>query len=114
MAHELGHAYFAQKPKIGIDNGYDSEYAANTFGILYWRAAGEGENLKRCYDYAKKMLQTLKNPVPANADVKTYIKENYYKLAADPYKYGFIQFSQFVEIYEKKDLPDFDTYIKGF
>ena len=60
------------------------------------------------------MLKTLKNPVPKNEDYKKYITENYGKLASDPYKYGYIQFSQFVEIYENSKLPDFDTYIKNY
>lgn len=113
LAHELGHSFFANAGKK-FDNAYDSEYEANTLAILYWRAIGESENLKKCYDYAQKMLKTLKNPVPENEDYKKYITENYGKLASDPYKYGYIQFSQFVEIYENKKLPDFDTYIKNY
>lgn len=29
-----------------------------------------------------------------------------------PYVYGYMQFKQFIEIYEDKNLPDFDTFIK--
>ncbi|MCR6720981.1 MAG: hypothetical protein NVV59_12005 [Chitinophagaceae bacterium] len=57
------------------------------------------------------MLQSLKDPVPANENYKGYITSHYLELAADPYKYGYIQFKQFVEIYENKSLPDFDTYV---
>ena len=113
LAHELGHSFFTTAGKK-FDNAYDSEYEANTLAILYWRANGESENLKRCYNYAQKMLKTLKNPVPENEDYKKYITKNYGKLASDPYKYGYIQFSQFVEIYENSKLPDFDTYIKNY
>jgi hypothetical protein len=111
IAHELGHSFFNKTGK-DFDNKYDSEYEANTFAILYWKATGEKDNLKKCYNYAVKMLRTLKNPVPENEDFKKYLTENYGKLASDPYKYGYIQFSQFVEIYDNEDLPDFDTYIK--
>lgn len=113
LAHELGHSFFNKTGKE-FDNRYDSEYEANIFAILYWKATGERDNLKKCYDYAKKMLKTLKNPVPENEDFKKYLTENYGKLASDPYKYGYIQFSQFVEIYDNKNLPDFDSYIKKY
>lgn len=113
LAHELGHSFF-NKAGNEFDNKFDSEYEANTFAMLYWKAAGEKDNLKKCYDYAKKMLKTLKNPVPENEEFKKYITKHYGKLASDPYKYGYIQFSQFVEIYDNKNLIDFDRYISNF
>lgn len=112
LVHELGHS-FHEYTRKEFDNEYDSEYEANTFAILYWKAIGESDHLKKCYEYAQKMLETLKNPVPENEDYKKYITKNYKKLASDPYKYGYIQFTQFVEIYNKQGLPDFETYIKG-
>lgn len=30
---------------------------------------------------------------------------------ADPYKYGYFQFAQFIKIYEDKTLKNFDAYI---
>lgn len=113
IAHELGHSISASAGKK-FDNAYDSEYDANIIAILYWRTTSEKDNLKKCYDYAKKMLTTLKNPVPENEDFKKYVTQHYNELASDPYKYGYIQFSQFVEIYENKTMPDFDTYIKNY
>lgn len=111
LTHELSHS-LAEHIGIPFSNAYDSEFEANKMAILYWRAVGESQNLKKCYVYAKKMLETLKNPVPASEDYKKYITDNYQKLASDPYKYGYIQFSQFVEIYEDESLPDFDSFIK--
>lgn len=111
LAHEMGHIVYNAMGKKYSD-AYASEYDANTLSILYWRKAGKTKELENCYRYAKKMLSTLKNPVPKNENYKTYITSNYNKLAADPYKYGYIQFSQFVEIYEDKALPDFDVFIK--
>jgi hypothetical protein len=113
LAHELGHSIFANAGKK-FDNAFDSEHDANTIGILYWRQTDENNQLKKCYDYAKKMLETLKNPVPENEDPKTFFTQHYKELASDPYKYGYIQFSQFVEIYEDKSLPDFNTFIKNY
>lgn len=113
LAHELGHAFFG-KSGVKFENDYDSEYEANKFSILYWTEADESDNLKSCYNYAKKMLKNLKNPVPENEDFKKYLTEHYEELSRDPYKYGYIHFSQFVEIYENKQLTNFDTYIKSY
>ncbi len=112
IAHELGHA-FASKTGKKFDNAYDSEYYANEIGILYWKASGQQETLKKCYKYAKKILKHLKNPVPENENYKEYITEHYNELAPDPYKYGYIQFSQFVEIYENNNISDFNTFVKN-
>lgn len=113
LAHELGHA-IAGEAGVKHANAYDSEYAANVLAILYWKEHGEAENLEKCYWCAKKMLSILKSPVPEGEDYKNYFTLNYSKLASDPYKYGYIQFSQFVEIYENKMLPDFRTYVNNF
>lgn len=113
LAHELGHSFSSIAGKK-FENAYDSEYDANKIAVLYWIASGEKDNLKKCYNYAQKMLKTLKNPVPENEDYKKYITDNYGQLVSDPYKYGYIQFSQFVEIYEDKNLPYFDNYIKTY
>ncbi|RYF38443.1 MAG: hypothetical protein EOO38_24760 [Cytophagaceae bacterium] len=48
-----------------------------------------------------------------NTEVKKYFTEHYNEFGQDPYKYGFIQFSQFVKVYEDKSLPDFNTYVKS-
>lgn len=112
LTHELGHSLFAFAGKH-FDNAYDNEFAANKLAILYWMAVGEDNNLNKCYLYAKKMLNTLKNPVPPNENYKDYISLNYYQLASDPYKYSYIQFSQFIEIYEDEDLPSFEDFIKN-
>lgn len=112
LAHELGHSFsFGSGKKF--DSYYDSEYDANIIAILFWRQT-EKAKLERCYMYAKKMLQLLKNPVPANEDYKKYVTKHYDELSSDPYKYGYIQFSQFVEIYDNKALPDFHTFIKSY
>jgi len=113
LVHELGHGLTEDAEKK-FGNAYDSEYDANTIAILYWRNIGEKKNLKKCYTYAKKMLKHLKNPVPANENFKEYMSKHYQELSSDPYKYGYIQFSQFVEIYENKNLPDFVTFIKKY
>ncbi len=112
LAHELGHSFSFSAGKK-FDNAYDSEYDANIIGMLFWKQK-ENKYLQKCYDYAKKMLTTLKNPVPAGENYKKYITQHYEELSADPYKYGYIQFSQFVEIYENKTLTDFETFIKNY
>lgn len=111
LIHEAGHAILSFMGKK-YDNAYYSEYDANALAILYWRKSGEQRRLEECYQYAKKILLTLKSPVPAGEEYKQYITTHYNELSANPYQYGYIQFTQFVEIYEDKRLPDFDTFIK--
>jgi hypothetical protein len=106
LAHELGHA-LADRLNLKFDNEYDSEYFANEIGIAYWIKTGKKQELKSSYNFVKKMLSHLKNPVPENENFKAYFTKHYHQLAPDPYKYGFFQFTQFVDIYENKSLPDF-------
>jgi len=40
LAHEIGHSFFTYAGK-SFENAYDSEYAANTLAILYWRSIGD-------------------------------------------------------------------------
>lgn len=113
LVHELGHGLGESSGKK-FDNAFDSESDANTIAILYWRTTDKTSQLKKCYSYAKKMLKHLKNPVPAGENYKDYLTRHYDEISSDPYKYGYIQFSQFVEIYENKDLPDFETLMKNY
>lgn len=113
LTHELGHA-LAHSAGKHFGNAYDSEYDANKIAILYWRSAGATAPLEQCYAYAKKMLQILKNPIPENEDTKKYLTAHYDEMSSDPYKYGYIQFSQFVELYENKSLGDFGSYIRNY
>ena len=113
VVHEMGHS-IAMSTGKNFDNAFDSEYDANVFAILYWRTTNNKAKLEECYFYAKKILSKLQNPVPENENFKEYLTKHYEELSSDPYKYGYIQFSQFVEIYENKELPDFDTFIKNY
>lgn len=83
LVHEIGHALSDAMGKKH-DNAYASEYNANVTGILYREKAGQNEKLKQCYQYAKKMLLTLKNPVPIGEDYKTDITKHYDELSSDP------------------------------
>ena len=46
--------------------------------------------------------------------IEEYFTKNYFKATEDPYNYGYMQFKQFIEIYEDKSLPDFDSFIKSY
>lgn len=110
LAHELGHSFFAFAGKQ-FSNAYDSEYEANKLGILYWKSSEEAIHLENCYHSVKMMLTQLENPVPEGENYKEYITQHYYELAADPFKYGYIQFKQIVEIFEDQSLPDLESYL---
>jgi len=112
LPHELGHA-FEFVLRGNIVNSYESEYLANTVGFLWWKKQHRERELKQCYEYAKKMWAQLPNPVPEGSTVQEYFAKNYEKASQDPYVYGYMQFKQYIDIYENKDLPDFDTFIKN-
>ena len=113
LPHELAHAM--QDSKEGsLSGSYQNEYFANTVAILWWRKQGNMRELKACYDYATKMLAKLPNPLPQNQTMDQYYTVNYEEAIQNPYNYGFLQFSQFVEIYEDKNLTDFDTFVRSY
>lgn len=111
LPHELGHA-FEYILHGEIKNSYESEYQANTIGLLWWKKQHRDAELKQCYEYAKKMWAQLPNPVPEGSTVEEYFAQNYEQATKDPFIYGYLQFKQFIDIYENKNLPDFDTFIK--
>ncbi len=113
LPHEIGHALqFATNTRK--DNEYDNEYAASEMALLYWKKRGKDGEMKECYEIAKKALSKLKSPIPEKEDVKKYFTEHYDEMAQDGYKYGYIMFRQIVSVFEDKNLPDFDTYIKRY
>jgi hypothetical protein len=114
IAHELGHGIEWQQMKIGnkfCKGLYESEYFANTLAIIYWKQKGKEKELAACYAYAKKFVAQLPNPVPANEDPIVFFNTHYDELSVDPFKYGYYQFKQFVEIYEQQQLPSFSNYL---
>ena len=113
LPHELGHAIQNASNKRE-SNLYLNEYFANTVAILYWRKVKQEKELRQCYKYAKQIVKQLPNPAPEGEDPVKYFNEHYQELGADPYKYGYYQFAQFIEIYENKTLKSFDEFIKEF
>ena len=113
LPHEMGHALQTaiQKRDSSL---YRNEYFANEVAILYWRAANRTKELEQCYRYAKQFVSQLKSPVPSGADEETYFNTHYNELGADPFKYGYFQFNQFIRIYEDASLGSFDDYIRKY
>lgn len=113
MAHEMGHALQTAAKKRD-SSLYQNEYFANIVGMLYWRKVNRAKELEDCYRLAKRVTSQLPNPVPEGGDPIKYFNEHYSELGADPYKYGYYQMAQFVEIYEDKNLKGFDEFIADF
>ncbi len=114
LPHELGHAFQYAANNNVTNLSYQNEYFANTIAILWWRKHKRDKELKLCYDYAKKMWSKLPNPVPANMTEEEYFTKNYEEATQNPYTYGYMQFKQFIQIYEDKSLPDFDVFVKKY
>lgn len=113
LPHELGHA-LQHTAKGKFSSPYQDEVFANRIGILWWRKQGRQKELAKCYEYAKKMFASLPNPVPAGQSVEEYFGKNYEEASKDPFVYGYMQFSQFISVYEDKKLPSFDVFVKQF
>lgn len=114
LPHELGHAFQDATNDSAVDLSYQNEYLANTIAILWWKKHKRNKELKLCYEYAKKMWAKLPNPVPKNMSEDEYFTKNYIEASSNPYTYGYMQFKQFIQIYEDKNLPKFDIYIKKY
>ncbi len=114
LPHELGHALQYATADSSVNLEYKNEYFANTIAILWWRKHNRNDELKLCYEYAKKMWSSLPNPVPKNMTEEEYFTKNYEEAARNPYVYGYMQFKQFISIYEDKNLPEFDVFVKNY
>ncbi|WP_113634809.1 hypothetical protein [Nubsella zeaxanthinifaciens] len=113
LPHELGHALqYTVKGKFS--SPYEDEVFANQIAILWWRKQGRHKELEQCYQYAKKMYAQLPNPVPAGQRIEEYFGKNYEAAAKDPFVYGYMQFGQFINVYEDRSLPNFDSFLQQF
>ncbi|MGC4042019.1 MAG: hypothetical protein QM710_14840 [Flavobacterium sp.] len=112
LIHEYGHAYQETYDRENSSVSYRNEYLANTIAMLYWRKIGKKKELGQCYELAKKMFAKLQNPVPEGISKEDYFTKNYAVAVNDPFVYAYMQFGQFIEIYEDRSLPDFDGFMK--
>ena len=58
------------------------------------------------------MFVKLLNPVPEGMTKEDYFTKNYEQATQNPFVYAYMQFGQFIEIYENKSLPSFDEFMK--
>ncbi len=114
LPHELGHALQYNVDKKNADVSFENEYLANEIAMLWWRKQGKEKELKVCYELAKSMFAKLPNPVPEGQTVEEFFTKNYEQAARDPFVYGYMQFAQFIKVYEDQSLPDFDNYLTNY
>ena len=113
LIHEYGHAYQETYDYENSKVSYQNEHLANTIAMLYWRKIGKKKQLKQCHELAKKMFAKLPNPVPDGMSKEEYFTKNYEEATQNPFVYAYMQFGQFIEIYEDQSLPSFDEYMKS-
>lgn len=112
LIHEYGHAYQDTYDFENSSVSYQNEHLANTIAMLYWKKMDKKKELKECYELAKIMFEKLPNPVPEGVSKEEYFTKNYEQATQNPFVYAYMQFGQFIEIYEDTSLPDFDTFMK--
>lgn len=113
LVHEFAHA-LQDNHEGKIEGSYHNEFFANRVAILWWRGIGKQKELEDCYHFIKKVLDKMPNPVPENVPIDRYFTENYNKVADDPMIYGFMQFKQFIEIYENSNQENFDSFLQHY
>ena len=59
------------------------------------------------------MFAKLPNPVPAGTTKEDYFTNNYEQATQDPFVYAYMQFGQFITIYEDQTLPSFDAFMEN-
>jgi hypothetical protein len=113
LPHELGHGlqFFAKGDEKG---SYKNEFFANQVGLTWWRMHGETTQLEQCYGFAQHIVSILPDPVPKGMTIEQYFNENYDKVSSNPYIYGYMQFNQFIQIYEDKTLPEFPILVTNY
>lgn len=113
LPHELGHA-FQDIVDGKLEISYKGEYLANTISMLWLRKHGYEKELWLCYELAKSVVTKLPNPVPEVTSIEAFFTENYEKTNEDPSVYAYMQFKQFVQLYEDETLLNFDTFIAHY
>jgi hypothetical protein len=113
LPHELGHA-LQEIMEGNLQGSYENEYFANTIAFLWWKKKGREKELEQCYESAKKMWEKLPNPIPQGMTIQEFFSKNYEKASENPYVYGYMQFKQFILIYEDKNLPNFDNFVRNY
>ncbi|MFN8275419.1 MAG: hypothetical protein U0X58_11145 [Flavobacteriaceae bacterium] len=113
LIHEYGHAYQYTYDPAHSQMGYANELLANQIAFLYWKKIGRQKELEQCYSLAKKMFSQLKNPVPEGSTIEAYFTKNYEAATQDPFVYAYMQFGQFIAVYEDQSLPGFDDFMKA-
>lgn len=113
LPHELAHAV-EHYTKGNLKGSYKEEYFANIVAMLWWKKQGRTDELKSCYEMAKKVWAKLPNPIPAGSTMEDYFTKNYEQASQDPYVYGYMQFKQFIMVYEDKSLKDFDSFMISY
>lgn len=114
LPHELAHAV-EHTTKGVLKGSYQEEFFANIVAMLWWKKQGRTAELKACYKMAKKVWAKLPKPnIPAGSSIEDYFTKNYEQASKDPYVYGYMQFKQFIMVYEDKSLTDFDSYMMKY
>lgn len=112
IAHELGHGLVAAYDLSDPKAMYFEELEANLIAMNYWSSVGKTAELEKCYRFAKAFLAKVPDPVPESAENRiAWFNEHYWELGPQPEKYGYFQFSQFVDIYENHDRVHIDEYL---
>lgn len=120
IPHELAHALqvktgrtYKSRPER---DWWQLELEANEMAFAYHRSKGNEKALEGLYQYAKKILSVMPNPVPEGYDIIEFFNENYpsENNPINPAVYGYLQMKQKVLIFENPERPSFEAYLQDF
>jgi hypothetical protein len=112
LVHELGHL-IAYRVILGLPeterkqvetklrgNLTEGEFVANRIAVAWFREHDPQYLARLVKDY--RIIQArMPSPVPAGADPKRYLSENYDRLGADPMAYGWYQLYMVYTVYDE-------------
>jgi hypothetical protein len=62
----------------------------------------------------QKIWAKLLKPLPEGMTPEDYFSKNYEKASENPNVYRYMQFSQLNQLYEEKNLRNFDKFIESY
>ena len=115
LPHELAHG-LQDFTEGKLPGSYEGEKFANQLALLWWKKKGRHDELRACYELAKKAMAHIPNPVPEGETAEAFFTANYREILRnfDPLVYAYMQWSQYISIYEDQTLPDFDLFLQHY
>lgn len=113
LPHELGHALIDALGLAPASGSYAEEKKANALAMAWWREQGRTRELAACLELARTALAHTPVPDTEGLGTEAFLTRYYERATQDPFLYGYVQFGQFVELYDDPALPGFAEQVRA-